>query len=128
MSSFNRILATTDLSAPARHATERAALVSKNTEASLDLLHVAIFSPLEQLQLLIEAEPDAMEAQVLDTVREQLLELATGLRQRYDVSADKHVVAEPSVSAYAALAAGFDSAAHIELSKVSGASRQAGAA
>ena len=93
MSSFSRILATTDLSAPARHAAERAALVSKDTEASLDLLHVANFSPLEQLQVLIGAEPEEMEAQVLDTARERLLELATGLRQRYDVTAGTSAVA-----------------------------------
>lgn len=93
MSSFSRILATTDLSAPARHAAERAALVSKDTEASLDLLHVANFSPLEQLQLLMGAAPEEIEAQVLDTARERLLKLAAGLRQRYDVTAATYAVA-----------------------------------
>lgn len=93
MSPFNRILAATDLSAPARHAAERAAQVSKDTEASLDLLHVANFTALERLQLLMEVASDEMEMQVLDTARERLQELAAGLRQRYDVTADTHVVA-----------------------------------
>ena len=93
MSPFNRILAATDLSAPARHAAERAALVSKDTEAALALLHVANFALLERLQLLMEAAPGEMEAQVLDTARERLQELAAGLLQRYDVTAETHAVA-----------------------------------
>lgn len=57
MHRFQRILAATDLSAPARHAVERAALVSKDTGASLDLLHVARLAPLERLRQLIDAAP-----------------------------------------------------------------------
>ena len=93
MSSFNHILAATDLSAPARHAAERAALVSKATDASLDLLHVANFAPLERLRLLMEAAPVEMEKQVLDTALQRLQELATGLGQRYNVKAGTYVVA-----------------------------------
>lgn len=93
MRSFNHILAATDLSAPARHAAERAALVSKDTDASLDLLHVANFAPLERLRLLMEASPVEMEKQVLATALQRLQELAVGLGQRYNVSAGTYAVA-----------------------------------
>lgn len=93
MSSFNHILAATDLSAPARHAAERAALVSKATQASLDLLHVANFAPLERLLLLMESAPLEMEKQVLATALQRLQELAAGLKKRYDVTAGTYAVA-----------------------------------
>lgn len=93
MSSFNHILAATDLSAPARHAAERAALVSKATQASLDLLHVANFAPLERLLLLMESAPLEMEKQVLATAFQRLQELAAGLKKRYDVTAGTYAVA-----------------------------------
>jgi nucleotide-binding universal stress UspA family protein len=50
MTTLKRILAATDFSAPARHAAERAALLSRATGASLDLLHVANLAPLERLR------------------------------------------------------------------------------
>lgn len=93
MRQFDRILAATDLSAPARHAAERAALVSKEVGATLDLLHVANFEPLERLRLLMGAAPDDLQTQVLDTARERIGELALALNQRYGVSAKCKVVA-----------------------------------
>jgi len=50
MRSLTRILAATDLSAPTRHVSERAALVSKDTAALCDLPHVANLAPLERLR------------------------------------------------------------------------------
>ena len=44
---LERLLAATDLSAPARHAVDRAALVARAAGARLDLLHVAAFSRLD---------------------------------------------------------------------------------
>ena len=41
MTAFQRILVATDLSAPARRAAERGAMLSRQTQAALDLLHVA---------------------------------------------------------------------------------------
>lgn len=93
MHQFDRMLAATDLSAPARHAAERAALVSKELGASLDLLHVANFDTLERLQLLMEIAPDEMEARVLDTARVRLADLALALQQRYGISAGARVAA-----------------------------------
>lgn len=93
MHQFDRVLAATDLSAPARHAAERAALVSKELGASLDLLHVANFDTLERLRLLMEIAPDEMQARVLDTARVRLADLALALQQRYGISAGARVAA-----------------------------------
>lgn len=93
MTSLSRILAATDLSAPARHATERAALVSKDTAAPLDLLHVANLAPLERLRQFMDTTPGEMESRVLDAARLRLHDLAASLQQRYGVVAGTHAVA-----------------------------------
>jgi len=93
MKSLTRILAATDLSAPARHATERAALVSKDTAAQLDLLHVANLAPLERLRQFMDTTPGEMERRVLDAARQRLRDLAASLQQRYGVVAGTHAVA-----------------------------------
>jgi universal stress protein E len=90
---FDRILAATDLSASARHAAERAALVSKEACAPLDLLHVANFDTLERLRLLMDVAPDDMLARVLDSAQVRVAELALALKQRYGVSAGIRVTA-----------------------------------
>ncbi|MFC3457637.1 MULTISPECIES: universal stress protein [Massilia] len=73
MNAFERIIAATDLSAPARHAAERAALVCKETAARLGLVHVADFGPLDRLRgLLGTAAPD-MGRQVIDGAQLVLL-------------------------------------------------------
>lgn len=92
MNPLNRILAATDLSAPARHALERAALVSRDTAAALELLHVANLAPLERLRLLMGASPADMEQKVLAAARAKLLDLAATLQQRFGVSAGTQVV------------------------------------
>lgn len=93
MTSLTRILAATDLSAFARHATERAALVSKDTAAPLDLLHVADLAPLERLRQFMDTTPGEMERRVLDAARQRLHDLAASLQQRYGVVAGTHAVA-----------------------------------
>lgn len=91
MSPLDRILAATDLSAPARHAVERAALVSKDTAAQLDLLHVANLAPLERLKRLMGSIPADMEQRVLEAARQKLLDLAATLRKRFGVAAGTQV-------------------------------------
>lgn len=89
---LKRLLAATDLSAPARHAVERAALVSQETGASLDLLHVANLAPLERLRQLMLETPAELQHRVLDAAREKLRELAEALLKSYNVSAGTRVV------------------------------------
>ena len=98
MKPFRRILATTDLSAPARHAAERAALVSRETTAQLDLLHVANLAPLERLRQLMGSSQAELEARVLDAARRKLIDLAGLIHERFGV------VANPRVAAGALLA------------------------
>lgn len=93
MNQFNRILAATDLSAPARHAVERAALVSKDTAAALELLHVANLAPLERLRQLMGVTPADMEHKVLDAASHKLQALAATLAQRFGVVAGTQVFA-----------------------------------
>ena len=79
MNQLNHIVAATDLSAPARHAVERAAIVSKDTAATLDLLHVTNLAPLERLWQLTGTTPADIEQRVLDAARQKLLDLASSL-------------------------------------------------
>ncbi len=87
----HRLLAVTDLSAPARHAVERAAMLSGETGASLDLFHVANLAPLEKLRKLVRNAPKDMEQRVLDIARKKLDELAEDLLKRYGLSVGRHV-------------------------------------
>ena len=93
MTKLKHLLAATDLSGPARHAVERAALVSKETGAPLDLLHVANLAPLERLRLLMMESPDALQQRVLASARRKLLDLGAALLERYAVSPGIRVVA-----------------------------------
>ena len=93
MKPFQHILSATDLSAHARHAVERAALICRETGACLDLLHVATLGPLERLRQLMGIAPADMEAHILNAAQKNLLDLAISIQQRFDVTAGVHVVA-----------------------------------
>ncbi|CAG4883177.1 Universal stress protein family 4 [Georgfuchsia toluolica] len=95
MTKLNHLLAATDLSAPARHAAERAALVSKETGAPLDLLHVADLAPLEKFRQLMGESPEELKLRLLDTAKEKLRELAEALLKQHGVSAGARVVFGP---------------------------------
>lgn len=92
MKPLKRILAATDLSAPARHAAERASLISTETGAQLDLIHVANLAPLERLRQLMGASASDMEQRVLDAARQKLSDHVAAIQQRYGVVAGSHVV------------------------------------
>jgi len=98
MSPFKRILAITDLSTPSRHAVQRAAMVSRDTLATLDLLHVAHLAPLERVRKLLEPTADSFGAKVVDAAKQKLGELADTLQAHYGVQAGIQV-AEGSVFA-----------------------------
>jgi nucleotide-binding universal stress UspA family protein len=91
MTRIQRVLAATDLSAPARHAAERAALVAREVGAALDLLHVISVAPVDRLRrLLAEASVD-LEAQVAADALTELRRLAESLQQQYQVRPATHV-------------------------------------
>ena len=91
MTRIQRLLAATDLSAPARHAAERAALVARDLGASLELLHVISVAPVDRLRrLLAEASVD-LEAQVATDALTGVRRLAESLERQYQVRAASHV-------------------------------------
>lgn len=89
---MQKIVAATDLSAPARHAAERAAMISSHSAGELELVHVADLSTLERLRLLISEQPADMQYRVVSAGQERLAELALSLKQRFDVHAGTHIL------------------------------------
>lgn len=92
MTGIKRLLAATDLSAPARHAAERAALFAGDVAGTLDLLHVVATAPLDKLRRLVREIPAEAEQRLVDAAREELRQLAGSLSSRYGVTAGVHVV------------------------------------
>jgi nucleotide-binding universal stress UspA family protein len=88
---LNRLVAATDLSAPARHAVERAASVALAIGAQLDLVHVATPAPIERLRRLAGQIPSDLEKLMLEAPRNAMQELANALAQRHGVTAQVHV-------------------------------------
>lgn len=92
MTQLERILAATDLSAPARHAVARAFRLAGATGAELTLLHVLSQGALEQLRSLLGGTAAAVEQRLVDAARESLARLAGELGQRHGVSASLRLV------------------------------------
>jgi nucleotide-binding universal stress UspA family protein len=91
MNRIQRLLAATDLSAPARHAAERAALVASELGAALELLHVISVAPTDRLRRLLAEAPADLETQVATDASTEVQRLADGLRQQYQVQPTTHV-------------------------------------
>lgn len=89
MASLTHILAATDLSTPARHAAQRAALLARQNGARLDLVHVAQQAPMARLQRLASAGslPADLAQRLLDSAKARLQELADLLVQDQGVQA-----------------------------------------
>jgi nucleotide-binding universal stress UspA family protein len=84
MTSSLSLLATTDFSAPARHALERAAqLAAAHPGAQLTLAHVVSASMLARLRGVMRDEAPTMEARLADETERTLSELATRLSTQY---------------------------------------------
>lgn len=86
MANLKRIVAATDLSAPARHAAERAALVAAGIGASLALVHIAGRAPLEQLRQLMGGGDDGSEQVVFDALRDTMRVLGDAIHRRYGIA------------------------------------------
>lgn len=92
MSKLHSILAATDLSTPARHAAERAALISQQGEVPLCLLHVANLAPLQRLRQMLTSQHESVEQQVLASARQRLQSAADALQSRFDINVDERLV------------------------------------
>jgi nucleotide-binding universal stress UspA family protein len=86
MDSFKRILAVTDLSIPARHAAQRAALVGRDTSTPLELLHIAQLAPLVRMRRLMSTVTSNFEQEVIEAAERKLRELAAALETQYGVT------------------------------------------
>lgn len=93
MTRHKRILAATDLSAPARRAVARAFYIAGATGAQLTLLHVFNQGALEQLRALLGgSSAAAVEQGLLDAARDTLARQAGELGQKHGVGASLRLV------------------------------------
>jgi len=99
------ILATTDFSAPARHALERAAqLAAAHPGAQLTLAHVVSASMLARLRGVMRDEAPAMEARVAGETQQALTELAARLNTQYACPVDTRLAQGVALDAITDLA------------------------
>lgn len=108
MARLERLLAATDLSAPARHAAERAALVARAAQAQLHLVHVTHFSALDELRRLVAGLPADVATRMRDQTSMLLDALAATLRDRHGVSARTHLADGPLLKAIEDVAGATD--------------------
>ena len=86
MAELKHSLAATDLSAPARHAVERAALVAAGNDAALAMIHIANLAPLDQIRQLLSSEPERLEQDLVDQLRESLRTLGASIHERFGIT------------------------------------------
>ena len=89
MRGIESILTATDLSAPSRHAADRAALLARAHGARLTLAHTLIGTALEDL--LRFGEGDDAKSVVENDARQRLHALAVRLGERHDVAVVEHL-------------------------------------
>lgn len=77
--------------AGAVHAAHRAALVSKETGAALELFHSTNLFGLDRLRRLVPGVPEGLEQQAIDAGREQLAELGRRLHEVHGIAAGLHI-------------------------------------
>ncbi len=85
------ILAETDLSALARHAVSRAALIAAETGARLSLQHVVNVGAFDALRHLLDSESAGLQEKLLEEVRGEVQLLVAEMARRYGVSPDVHL-------------------------------------
>lgn len=88
-----QILAATDLSAPARHAVDRAFSIAAEAGAGLDITHVVSQHALDTLLRMLGVQAPPIARHILDDAREALAQLGSELGHAHGVSAAIHVAA-----------------------------------
>lgn len=86
------ILAATDLSAPSRHAAQRAALLAKQPGGSLALVYVLEKNALTDLRRLLGDQCEVIETRIRSQAQEALAQMAADIQQSQGVCADYQVV------------------------------------
>ena len=96
MMQLRSILVATDLSAAARRAAERAALLARSTGAWIALLHVVNAGALDELRRWFEQGVRAGQS-LVDEVTHRTREVAAEVRAAYDVAIDNRTVVGPVI-------------------------------
>ncbi len=91
MTRLHTLLATTDLSAPSRHAAQRAAMLASETGARLELLHVLEKGALDELQQIFLDQDAALAERVRAQAHDALSQLATDIGETLGVTAGLHL-------------------------------------
>lgn len=99
MKSITRILAATDLSAPARHAAERAAMLVRQAGGQLELVHVLEINALTELKRLFEQTGDTLQERMRLQASEALAQLASDLMATGPLQVRHHLVEGAVLSA-----------------------------
>ena len=86
------ILAASDLSALARHAVARAALIAAETGARLSLQHVVNVGAFDALRHLLDSDAAGLQDTLLKEVRGEAQALAAEMERRYGVTPDVHLM------------------------------------
>lgn len=91
MTAIARILAATDLSAPARHAVQRAAIQAAACDAGLDLLHVVETGAMDSLRQLLGVAAGELDTRIRDQSADALRQLAEDIATRLGRRPATHV-------------------------------------
>ena len=108
MTILRTLLVATDLSAPARHAAMRAALLAHATGARLELLHVIEGSALDRLHHLLGNQARAVAERLLNEARQALAQLAAEIGAPLGISPGVHLSTGPVLQEITAQADALD--------------------
>ncbi|MEF8723566.1 universal stress protein [Candidatus Accumulibacter phosphatis] len=92
MNSLQTLLVATDLSAPSRHAAQRAAMLAQQAGARLELVHVLERGSLDELRRLFHDDGEAAQGRVREQAREALSQLTSEVGETLGVSAGHHLL------------------------------------
>ncbi len=95
MTVLRTLLAPTDLSAPSRHAAQRAALLAAALAARLELLYVLEGGALDRLRRLLGQDAEPVAERLQAAAREALARLAADLSRRASISPGTHLASGP---------------------------------
>lgn len=90
MKSVHAIVTATDLSAPSRHAAQRAAMLAQSKHARMTLMHTIPGSDLEDLRRWLAGHAETAES-IEAEARQSLEALAAELSQRHDIEVRTHL-------------------------------------
>lgn len=93
MTTARTILVATDLSAPARHAVQRAILLASLAGSDVHIVHALALDTLDSLREMLGANLSATKAALEANARERLAQLATDGADRHGIAAQTRVVA-----------------------------------